>query len=140
MLDEVRTPRLVVAGTASNVGKTILTAGLIAAFKARGLTVQSFKVGRDYIDPAYLAHVSGRSAKQRRIVRLTALRRRSKLGPRQVCGATCGPVHARAGHLPAVTRVTARDGEQGVESDVRRAVGVDRARCRLRAPAPDRDH
>src|SRR5438093_8798975 len=60
MLDEVRTPRLVIAGTASNVGKTILTAGLIAAFKARGLTVQSFKVGPDYIDPAYLAHVSGR--------------------------------------------------------------------------------
>ncbi|TME85968.1 MAG: cobyrinate a,c-diamide synthase [Chloroflexi bacterium] len=60
MLDEVRTPRLIIAGTASNVGKTILTAGLIAAFKARGLTVQSFKVGPDYIDAAYLAHVSGR--------------------------------------------------------------------------------
>src|SRR5438105_14918066 len=60
MLDEVRTPRLVIAGTASNVGKTILTAGLIAAFKARGLTVQSFKVGPDYIDAAYLAHVTGR--------------------------------------------------------------------------------
>src|SRR5947208_1489331 len=60
MLDEVRTPRLVIAGTASNVGKTILTAGLIAAFKARGLTVQSFKVGPDCIDAAYLAHVSGR--------------------------------------------------------------------------------
>ena len=60
MLDEVRTPRLVIAGTSSSVGKTILTAGLIAAFKARGLTVQSFKVGPDYIDPAYLAHVSGR--------------------------------------------------------------------------------
>src|SRR5260370_2443604 len=60
MLDEVRTPRLVVAGTASNVGKTILTAGLIGAFKARGLTVQSFKGGPDFIDAAYLAHVSGR--------------------------------------------------------------------------------
>jgi cobyrinic acid a,c-diamide synthase len=60
MLDEVRTPRLVIAGTASNVGKTILAAGLIAAFKARGLAVQSFKVGPDYIDAAYLAHVSGR--------------------------------------------------------------------------------
>jgi len=60
MLDEVRTPRFVVAGTASSVGKTTLTAGLIAAFKGRGKTVQSFKVGPDYIDPAYLGHVTGR--------------------------------------------------------------------------------
>jgi cobyrinic acid a,c-diamide synthase len=60
LLDEVRTPRLIIAGTASSVGKTTLTAGLIAAFRARGLTVQSFKVGPDFIDPAYLAHVTGR--------------------------------------------------------------------------------
>ena len=60
MLDELRTPRLVIAGTGTSVGKTMLTAGLILAFKAKGLTVQSFKVGPDYIDPAYLAHVSGR--------------------------------------------------------------------------------
>ncbi|MDQ6883175.1 MAG: cobyrinate a,c-diamide synthase [Candidatus Dormibacteraeota bacterium] len=49
-----------IAGTASSVGKTTITAGLIAAFKARGLAVQAFKVGPDFIDPAYLAHVSGR--------------------------------------------------------------------------------
>ena len=60
MLDEVRTPRLVIAGTARGVGKTTLAAGLLAAFKARGLTVQAFKVGPDYIDPAYLGHVTGR--------------------------------------------------------------------------------
>jgi len=60
MLDEVRTPRLLIAGAASSVGKTTLAAGLIAGFKARGLIVQPFKVGPDYIDPAYLAHVTGR--------------------------------------------------------------------------------
>jgi cobyrinic acid a,c-diamide synthase len=60
MLDEVRTPRLLIAGTAGGVGKTTIAAGLIAAFKESGLTVQSFKVGPDYIDAAYLAHVSGR--------------------------------------------------------------------------------
>src|SRR2546429_2890240 len=60
MRDEVRTPRLVIAGTASSVERPVLTAGRIAAFKSRGLTVQSFKVGPDYIDAAYLAHVSGR--------------------------------------------------------------------------------
>ena len=35
MLDEVRTPRLVIAGTASNVGKTILTSGLVRASAAK---------------------------------------------------------------------------------------------------------
>ena len=55
---------LVIAGERSGVGKTTVTLTLLASLCRRGVQVQSFKVGPDYIDPMFHQHVTGRCLSQ----------------------------------------------------------------------------
>ncbi|WGI17407.1 cobyrinate a,c-diamide synthase [Methanonatronarchaeum sp. AMET-Sl] len=52
-------PRILVAGTKSGVGKTTITIGLMGALKQKGIDVQPFKVGPDYIDPGFHTQITG---------------------------------------------------------------------------------
>ncbi len=53
-------PRFVIAAAHSGSGKTSLTIALVGALCRLGYRVQTFKVGPDFLDPTYLAIVSGR--------------------------------------------------------------------------------
>jgi cobyrinic acid a,c-diamide synthase len=55
-------PRLVIAGTSGDSGKTLASLGLLLAASHNGLSVRAFKKGPDYIDAAWLAWASAHEA------------------------------------------------------------------------------
>ena len=63
-MTEKKIPRVLLAASSSNSGKTLLTCALLDALKKRGCHPASFKCGPDYIDPMFhkeVLQVEGRN-------------------------------------------------------------------------------
>lgn len=112
-------PRLVIAGTGSNVGKTTVTLALLAALRARGRRVQPFKVGPDYIDPGHHAAATGRPSHNLDGWMLAAAVNRQIFG-RAAAGADIAVLEGMMGLFDASTAT----GDAGSTAEMAKQIGA----------------
>ncbi len=60
---EINLPRVMIAGTNSGCGKTSVVCALLQAFQKKGVKVNAFKCGPDYIDPMFHSKIIGIAAR-----------------------------------------------------------------------------
>jgi cobyrinic acid a,c-diamide synthase len=96
----VNIARVVIAAPASGNGKTSVATGLLAAFRARGLTVSPHKVGPDYIDPGYHTLAAGRPGRN--------------LDPWLVGEALIGPLFVHGARTPVPADIAIIEGVMGL--------------------------
>jgi cobyrinic acid a,c-diamide synthase len=59
----LKTPRIVIGGTHSGVGKTSIAIGIMGALARKGRRVQGFKIGPDFLDTSFHTAVTGRPSR-----------------------------------------------------------------------------
>lgn len=74
--------RLLISAAHKSSGKTTVSTGLCAALRARGLGVQPFKKGPDYIDPLWLGRAAGRPCVNLDFNTMSAQEILDQVGPR----------------------------------------------------------
>ena len=108
-----------IAGIASGVGKTTVSLALCAAFRARGLYVQPFKCGPDFLDTGHLSSIAGRPARNLDTWMLDHERNR-EIFARATAGADVAIVEGMMGLFDGVSG----EGEMGSAAEIAKLLSL----------------